>query len=83
MEAHKMENVLRIALVILTAGAAAMGVQLSPAARPDDITEALRFELAPLKSQVAELAAVQAVQGVRLAHVEAHLPATMTPVAAP
>lgn len=81
MEAHKMENVLRVALVLLTAGAAAMGVQLSPAARPDDITDALRSELAPLKAQVSELAAVQAVQGVRLAHVEARLPLSSTATA--
>lgn len=66
----KVENALKIALVVITAAAAALGVQLNPAARPADVTDALRQEIAPLRDQVQRLADGQAQQGARLTRLE-------------
>lgn len=49
------ENWLKVAIAILTGIAAAIGAQVSPAARPSDVSAAVREELAPLKVQVEKI----------------------------
>ncbi len=87
MEGSKVETVIKVALVVVTGLAAALGVQLNPAARPADVTQALREEIAPLRSEVQRLADGQAAQGARLSRLEAvvafPLPAAPSPVALP
>ena len=62
---------LKLSFAVITAVAAALGVQLSPAARPADVADVVRLELAPLKTQVDHIAAEQDDQRKRLTKVEA------------
>jgi len=79
-EQKNVQTAIQIALVVFTTLAAAAGVQINPAAKPSEVAQVVRDELAPLKSQVADLAAQQALQGLRLAKVEAELPRLATAV---
>jgi len=80
-----MENAIRVAMVVLTAVGAALGVQFSPAgnaASQTQVAEAVRAELVPLASKVDAIQAAQVSQGARLATVEAKLAVVATPTAA-
>lgn len=62
------ENWLKVAIAVLTGLAAALGVQSSPAARPDDVAQVVRSELAPVRASVEQLAVrVSKVEAVVLA----------------
>ena len=64
------ENIVKIAFTILTGIAAALGVQMSPAARPEDVSAVVRDALDPLKTKVDLIAVEQGKQGDRLTKVE-------------
>ena len=82
-EQKTVQNALQIAAVVFTALAAAVGVQINPAAKPADVQQVMREELAPLKAQVTDLATAQNAQGLRLAAVELRLAHVATATAAP
>ena len=82
-ETKNVQNVLQVAVVILTACAAALGVQVNPGAKPQEVASVVREELAPLKQQVSELATAQQIQGLRLAKVEVQLSLAHTSAVAP
>lgn len=65
------ENWLKIGVAILTGIAAALGVQMSPAAKPEDVGAVVRAELAPLRVQVDHIERHQDEQDKRLTNVEA------------
>ena len=62
------DNWLKVAIAVLTGLAAAFGVQSSPAARPDDVAQVVRAELAPVRASVEQLSVrVSKVESVVLA----------------
>lgn len=63
----------RVVLTALTVGGAAFGAQLSPAARPVDVSEALREELRPMSAKLDRVEAKVDAQDKRLTAVEAHI----------
>jgi len=62
-----------VALTAITTIGAALGVQLSPAARPTEVSEALREELRPLAGKVDRIEAKVDAQDRRLTAVETSL----------
>jgi hypothetical protein len=82
-EPNKVQNAIQIAIVVLTACAAALGVQINPAAKPQEVAQVVRDELQPLKQQVSDLATAQQAQGLRLAKVEVQLSIAHSATVAP
>ena len=62
-----------VALAAITTIGAAVGVQLSPAAKPVEVSEAVREELRPLANKVDRIEAKVDNQDKRLTAVEANL----------
>lgn len=62
------ETWLKVAIAVLTGLAAALGVQSTPAARPDDVASVVRQELAPVRQSVDQLSSrVATVESIVLA----------------
>ena len=75
------ESIIKLAFAVLTGVAAALGVQLSPAARVEDVSAVVRSELSPLQAKLDHVAKHQDEQDARLVRVEAvvlHNDATST-----
>ena len=72
------ETWLKLGFALVTGIAAVLGVQLSPAAKPEDVSAVVRSELAPLKIKVDSIAEKQDAQERRLTAVESKLSSDAT-----